>query len=341
MRHLLLLTLVLALAAPALAFDLGPRPSAKPIPTHPQNVPSPTRQGGDTILDAVEIVVPIADVTGTTAGYNDDYDEICPYSNSTSPDVVYTFTPDADYELDIDLCGSSYDTKLYLYDANLDLVACNDDFYFDDACGVYVSMLEAVSVAAGMPYYLVIDGYGGAFGDYLLNVVQYEPCVIECPASSVLEGEPPLVDGYDDWYNGGCNSPQHGNPFQPLTAAIFCGQSGWYIHASGATYRDTDWFTTTVLYEGFVEITADAEFASYIFELGPQDCENVAVIQNVGFGPCVEGNIVIPGPVGSTVWVWVGPQTFEDPATYDYVLWRNWMDATEAHSWSDVKSIFD
>ncbi len=28
---------------------------------------------------------------------------------------------------------------------------------------------------------------------------------------------------------------------------------------------------------GIIEITADAEYATYIFELGPQDCANVGV----------------------------------------------------------------
>ena len=35
--------------------------------------------------------IPVDNLSGTTLGYTDDYDEVCPYEMSTSPDVVYTF----------------------------------------------------------------------------------------------------------------------------------------------------------------------------------------------------------------------------------------------------------
>ncbi len=72
--------------------------------------------------------------------------------------------------------GSAYDTKIYVYDENLAMVACNDDFYSD-----YTSRLENVPLAAGVQYFLVIDGYGGDFGDYLLQITEFEPCEINVP----------------------------------------------------------------------------------------------------------------------------------------------------------------
>ena len=54
----------------------------------PDDYPSPIRQGGEDIASAFYVSsLPFND-TGTTTGYNDDYDEVCPYSGSTSPDVV-------------------------------------------------------------------------------------------------------------------------------------------------------------------------------------------------------------------------------------------------------------
>ncbi len=103
------------------------------------------RQGGDTIADAVAIPGIPFTTTGTTTGYIDDYDEACPYTGSTSPDVVYTFTLAADQILDIDMLGSQYDTKIYLYDEALDLVACNDDYYPD-----YVSRLRDLPLDGGV-----------------------------------------------------------------------------------------------------------------------------------------------------------------------------------------------
>jgi hypothetical protein len=336
MRKLLVFAMMLALVGSAMAFDLGNDRPAKPEVNYPQNVPSDTRQGGDTILDAVVVTLPVVNGSGTTAGYTDDYDEACPYTQSTSPDVVYSVTPDADVAVDIDLLGSTYDTKVYVYDQNLALVACNDDFYPD-----YVSKIENLALMGGVQYFVIVDGYGGDFGDYVINIVTFEPCVIDCPAGAELEGEGPLVDGYADDYNGGCNSPEFGNPFSPITSSLFCGVSGWYISADGSQFRDTDWFLVTVPDAGFVEFIGDAEFPTYMFELGPQDCGSVAVIQNVIMGPCTEATITIPGAAGSTIWFWVGPTTFDGSGEYNYVLYSN-LDpiATESHSWTDVKGLF-
>ena len=88
------------------------------------------KQGGDNCGSATVIPgLPYAD-NGTTVGYTNDYDEVCPYSGSTSPDVVYSFAPATNKVVNIDLWGSSYDTKLYVYQGTCDnahLVACNDD----------------------------------------------------------------------------------------------------------------------------------------------------------------------------------------------------------------------
>ena len=109
-----LLIALLILVAPSFACAqftgnaMPPKPAAVITP----NVPSPSRQAGDTIETATVIPsLPFND-TGTTTGFDDDYDEACPFT-STSPDVVYAFTPVVTGPIVIDLCGSSYDTKLY------------------------------------------------------------------------------------------------------------------------------------------------------------------------------------------------------------------------------------
>jgi hypothetical protein len=129
------------------------------------------RQGGDTVATATPITALPFSGAGTTVGYANNYDAVCPYTNSTSPDVVYSFTPGVTCLLDITLCaGSLYDTKLYVLDAGLSVVACNDDF-----CPGYVSELvtangTAVPVTAGALYYIVVDGYGGASGTYTIDI---------------------------------------------------------------------------------------------------------------------------------------------------------------------------
>ena len=79
----------------------------------PSDYPS-LRQGGDEVEDAIIFTELPFNVTGTTQGYIDNYDQVCPYDNSTSPDVVYSFTPEMNTFITIDLCNetTNYDSKV-------------------------------------------------------------------------------------------------------------------------------------------------------------------------------------------------------------------------------------
>ncbi len=307
-------------------------------------------QGGDTIANATIIPDIPYSVTGTTAGYVNDYDEVCPYSGSTAPDVVYRYTPTASISLDIDFCHSSYDTKAYVYDTALNLIACNDDFYSGSPCYTYSSKLEQVAMTAGQTYYIVVDGYGGAFGGYQMDIAMDVPCVIDCPPGSTHENEPPLHDGYVDHFNGGCNST--GYPFQDIygwsSSLTLCGVAGWYNAPGGAQYRDTDWFILTMGPTGAIDAILDAEYATYMFELGPQDCNAVAVIQQATGGPCLEAYMTITGYApGAAVWFWIGSTVFAPPQgagnEYPYVCHLDgleWAVETEPTTWSHVKALY-
>jgi len=137
----------------------------------------PECQGNDDVASAIDIPgLPYTDA-GSTSGCTNDYDEACPFTGSTSPDVVYSYTPVANEAITIDLCNSSYDTKVYVYENAVTAgspYACDDD-----ACGgpTYQSHISCLSVAAGNTYYIVVDGYGGLNGDYELNVTS---CGIVC-----------------------------------------------------------------------------------------------------------------------------------------------------------------
>ena len=128
------------------------------------------RVGGEDIANAVVIMeLPYAD-GGDTCGFLDDYDEVCPYSGSTSPDVVYQYTPTGDGLVDITLCqgATAYDTKLYVYeDEHTPGVpfACNDD-----ECPGYVSELMGLQLNLGHTYFIVVDGYYGDCGYYDLDM---------------------------------------------------------------------------------------------------------------------------------------------------------------------------
>jgi len=129
---------------------------------------------GDTIENAIPITDPYGSYSGSTVGYTDDYDEACPYPGSTAPDVVYVLEAPGAGWLDISLCNSLYDTKVYVYEfANGfgfgNPLACNDDA----GCGYsgYQSLIESAPISIGHTYYIVVDGYGASSGDYTLDLL--------------------------------------------------------------------------------------------------------------------------------------------------------------------------
>ncbi|UCF34380.1 MAG: hypothetical protein JSV78_03575, partial [Phycisphaerales bacterium] len=109
--------------------------------------------------------------TNSTALATNDGSASCGLSD-TAPDVWYAYTPNAGGILEIDTCGSTYNTVLSVHtfcpgtDANE--LECNDD---DDSCGAG-SPQSAISmpVTVGTPYLIRVSGYDGDSGDFTLNV---------------------------------------------------------------------------------------------------------------------------------------------------------------------------
>ena len=156
-------------------------------PYNQENYPNMSENGGDTVEDPLFIDAIPATLTGTTIGYTDDYNEVCPHDGGEAPDVVYEFTPDQDIVVDVSMCsdGNHYDTKIYVYENYVGNIAstlqgasaCNDDFCYNDHTQ-YASFIEGAVLNAGNTYYFVIDGYGsGSYGEYELNIQMDEGSV--------------------------------------------------------------------------------------------------------------------------------------------------------------------
>jgi len=270
------------------------------------NEPLPD-QGGETIETAVEIpALPYSD-SGNTCSNVDDYDEACPFINSTSPDVVYRYQPGSDVEVDIDLCASGYDTKVYVYENDSStLVACNDD-----ACGSdgFRSRLVFLPLAAGETYYIVVDGYFGACGSYDLEITEGPGLV--CPPGAQFEAEPVCFDDYKDAFNGGCNSTP--NAFSFIVCgdpATVCAEYGGYFHGpSGFQYRDTDWYELAFefLRPGAV-VTATGVYASLFGYLDSSLGCDAPVFQDfLSVEPLVPASFVLPT---NPVWIFAATSGF-------------------------------
>lgn len=283
--------------------------------------------GGDDPSSATMISsLPFAD-TGDTSALTDQFDVVCPFSGSTSPDAWYMLTAADGDLLEITLCDSAYDTKVYLLDTNFVDVACNDD-----ACdGSFRSQLATPALAAGT-YFLVVDGWSGDLGVYDLTVEGSEPCMIDCPAGSIDEGE--VCDEVaPDTTNGGCNSSVF------VIGEVSCGDTvcgnAW---AAGGT-RDTDWYRLAPT--GFsgtdsVTYTGTAGFDAALFYLGENpDCGSVAVVTAFNTAACGDtGSIAENVDSASETWWFIGKTDFDllpcgasGPATGDYVI--DWACADE------------
>ena len=290
-----------------------PREAAKKKPSDIiPNVPDPgvILQGGDDISSATPITtLPFYD-SGTTTGYTDDYDESC-YWTSDSPDVVYSFYAAADMIVCVDLCdGSEYDTKLFVYENEYtpgEPYACNDD-----ACPNYESRLDNLFLAAGNTYYIVVDGYGGAHGNYILEVYETLDCVI-CPYGSTPEGEPDCYDGYEDHFNGGCGSDP--TVFGSISCGeTVCGRSGVFLY-EGMPTRDTDWYDFHLAVGGLVTITAKAEYFMQVLIIQPGPdvpCEGMQVLYSESVPMCEEYSFEADLATGD-YWIWVAPEDYDAP----------------------------
>lgn len=292
------------------------------------------------MADATSIPsIPYTDI-GNTCGYDIDYDAFCPYG-SGGPDVVYRYVATANLNVDIDLCGSLYDTKLLVYrDGPSNLWACNEDA----GCGYsgYQSRIEDVVLGAGHTFYLVVGGYSSeACGDYTLVVTESEPCVVECPAGALHEGEPPCGDDAYDEYNGGCG----GLGWTPIVAqagacATMCGRSCAF-HYNGYSYRDTDWYTADAA-GGTITVEGTAEFHLQLILIYGINCAYLEYVTATA-PPCGTATVTHGGfAPGQEAWIWVGPAVYEGVPDLGYRLEACGIAGepvpTESTTWGRVKA---
>jgi hypothetical protein len=343
--------MVMAIAGAAIAQDLGYSwdLTVKMTPTITYTPPAEVKVGGDTVDDATVIPgLPYSD-TGNTCEYVDRYDEACPFADSSAEDVVYSFTPGSDMWINVDLCGSSYDTKTYIYDIDLNLIACNDDFYYGSPCGYMVSKIQGAPLVGGATYFIVVDGFIEC-GVYLLEVTEYAPpsCEVTCDVDAVPEGEPPLVPGYIDAWNGGCYSDP---PVYQLidwanTAAgeaKLCGVIGWYDYI----VTDTDWFSAISLSE--MTFTVESEYPCNIYLVDPNDCEDIYQY-GIATADCgVPATLVVPANPSGIFYFLVKPVAIDPPpfpvfefTYYATLTGHEWDEPVpqEEMSWGGVKALY-
>lgn len=141
-------------------------------------------QGGEDCGTATVIPsIPYTD-NGSTTGFVDDYDEVCPFNNPGAPDVVYQYAPTVSQVVDVSLCSgtTNYDTKLYVYENGCPASGTGSSGVFyacnDDACdnapiynSPFISTVSGVVMTPGNTYYIVVDGYNApSSGNYTIDL---------------------------------------------------------------------------------------------------------------------------------------------------------------------------
>ncbi|MCB0816181.1 MAG: T9SS type A sorting domain-containing protein [Flavobacteriales bacterium] len=140
--------------------------------------PSAMAQGEDCSTATAITSLP-ATVFGNTSSANDDYNEVCPYTDTGGLDQVWSYSPVANETLDLSLCGpaTDYDTKLYVYEnvCGSSPIGCNDD-NCSNLNTDFISEIFGLSVTAGNTYYIVVDGYDASSnGNYQLDITAAAP----------------------------------------------------------------------------------------------------------------------------------------------------------------------
>ncbi len=310
------------------------------------------RVAGDTIESAMGIAaLPYLDTGSTTMAF-DDYDETCSWDGSGSPDVVYAIKLPADAYVTVDLCGSTYDTRVYVYDQARAVIGCNDDSgSTDPLCNPPDSRIDALRLEADVPYYIIVDGFGGDSGGYVLKVSVADIPVLVCPGGARVEGEPPLVFDVDDAFNCGCACASPPDRFQKLGAdaagsTYACLRSGWNGYP-GAPVFDEDWLTVIVGPDGLLHFELVVERATELI-VRRATCETAVYYGYVTAEANEPATLDVHLAPGTPIWAVLSPSPFFDPGIVlplEYGLHltidgQATATANEGRSWGEIKAVY-
>lgn len=346
--------ITLALASGAYA-DLPPNvdkvaPAEKQTAPHGEGDGNYYRQGGETMDDCTVIESVPFEAYGTTTGYEEDYDEMCPYG-ANAPDVVYCFSPSYNLMIDVDLCDSYYDTKVYIFEDYVqNTIACSDDHCSGPNYPYpYLSYITGAVLYEGHTYYIIVDGYGNSNGEYVMKIEQTSGCDLDCPPEAVIEQEPWCEDNWVDRWNGGCNSvPTIFEVIEPCCLGeiiTLCGTSGTYRYDT-LHYRDTDWFELNVTEPTTITWCCVGAFPMQMMLIDEIDgCNEYDIVDERTADFCEEACITYALDPG-TWWLWVGPSVFYGvPCGTAYIMTIDGFNTgipsgAYAESWGTVKSLY-
>jgi hypothetical protein len=261
-----------------------------------------------------------ADSSRTTCGFNNNYSPTCDGASGPGTDVVYRYTAPVDQRAAISLCGSSFNTLLYVYEGTCNsshLIACNNN---SDACGAGSnrSYIACMLLHADSTYYIVVDatdqsrdgeGEGDAercpCGPYKIRITLCG----EPPYSTVDMGDLPMCN-----YPTLVNNPAHGlsgvawlGPNVTAEASPNYGNTD--AADDGVDYQNRLFWTPCHQEQVIVTVTAGQNYAAYadsggrLYLNGWKDgnldgdfCDEFPCVGAVASEWIVQDMMVTPGP---------------------------------------------
>lgn len=184
-------------------------------------------------------------------------------------------------------------------------------------------------------------------------------CSVDCPIDAVDEGEPAIVEGYVDSYNGGCYSnppafqvidwindddglpPYEGN-------AWLCGNMGWDLsQPAGEKWADTDWFVVQALETGMMEFTFEPEHPCWIYKITQPTCGETIQVENSRLGEC--GNpatLSFPVTAGEEIYLIVHPPSAAQDLVPEFTYFAVFSNVSfisvpvKELNWGTLKSLY-
>jgi len=310
--------------------------------------------------DFCEGALPIAcgeTITGSTDGATPDTGAPeCSGVSITAPGVWYTFTDDSGLITDytVSLCDSDYDTKLSVYSGDCGTLVCEAGN--DDSCGSDGLKSEASFQGDGnTTYYILVHGFGGATGNYSLNVnclpvpppndmiansidvdeigIPYTDPAVPMPAATTEGGNPTgcNIDGANGvWYNFVANEDGEATASitSPAGASVVTFFEAPDENASETDLTLVNQGTNQCLPGTSTTINTSAGQAYYVFVVNTGGTTDIT-IDGIGLGTednAIEGFSYYPNPTDDTISL-SAMDNIENVAIYS-ILGQKVMDQT-------------
>lgn len=240
------------------------------------------------VLDAFPILE-----TGNTSHWRHDYDEACPIAGGAAPDVVYQFFNDRYRVVNVSLCESKFDTKVYVYDNHFSPgapLACSDDGFSGSFIEDAVSLIRHLVLQESHTYYFVVDGFGRKSGEYEFTVQEIPSCELLRPTDAIDEGEIECHSDYIDHINAGCD------PAGEFVTFLAPSDSSLQIWGTSGTYRsdtgyigDSDTYELVLTEDRTLTYQLEAEFPARLSLIDVNGgCQDPEYIDQFSTGVCAE-----------------------------------------------------